>query len=149
MDRVEAVELDEERGLLAALGALGVVAVRPDAGEQDVADLVLAGPVEDERVVERARQHRLAVARALALRLRQRSIVGVRVGDDLAGDAAPGRPDDRLVGIRDDDGVSTAKPDAGPAVPAQFHAVDSDTRRCTRDHRRRRQVFVSIAFLIG
>ena len=34
VDRVHPVELDDERGLLAVLGALRVVAVRPDAGER-------------------------------------------------------------------------------------------------------------------
>ena len=132
VDRVEPVELDEEGGLLAALRALGVVAVRPDAGQQDVADLVLAGPVEDERVVERAREDGLAVARALALGLWQRPVVGMGVRDDLAGDPASGRPDDRLIRVRDDDGIAPAEPDARPAVPAEFHAPDSDTARCTR-----------------
>ena len=37
---------------LAALGALGVVAVRANAGDEDLLDLVLAGAVEDERRVE-------------------------------------------------------------------------------------------------
>ena len=62
VDRVQPVELDEERGLLAAVGALRVVAVRPDAGQQDVADLVLARTVEDERGIQRAREDRLAVS---------------------------------------------------------------------------------------
>ena len=49
-----------------------VVAVGPDAGDQDLLDLVLAGAVEDERVVEARRQERRAVARRLPLALRQR-----------------------------------------------------------------------------
>ena len=56
VDRVQAVELDDERDLLAGLGALGVVAIGPDAGHEDLLDLVLARPVEDERVVQAGRQ---------------------------------------------------------------------------------------------
>ena len=95
VDRVHPVELDDERDLLAALRALRVVAVGPDAGQEHVADLVLARPVEDERVLERGRQERRAVARALALGLGQRPVVRMGVRDDLAGDPAAGRPDDR------------------------------------------------------
>ena len=73
VDRVEAVELDDERGLAAPLLALRVVAVGADAGHQDVADLVLAGSVEDERVLDARRQDRLAVARDLALGPAQRA----------------------------------------------------------------------------
>ncbi len=132
VDRVQPVELDEERRLLAALGALRVVAVGPDARQEDVADLVLAGAVEDERLVERARQDRLAVTRALALGLRQRPVVRVRVGDDLAGDAATGRPDDRLIGSA----TTTAScPEAGctSARTRSIPCADSDIRRCTPD----------------
>ena len=81
--------------LAPALRALRVVAVGPHAGQQDVLDLVLAGPVERERRLEARRQHRLAVARARPL-LRQRRVVGVAVRRDVGGDAAPRRPDDRL-----------------------------------------------------
>ena len=77
VDRVDAVELDDEGDLAAALGAARVVAIGPDAGQQDVADLVLAGSVEDEGVVEARRQQRLAVARPAALGLGQRPVVGV------------------------------------------------------------------------
>ena len=72
VDRVQAVELDDERDLLAGLGALRVVAVGPDAGQEDVLDLVLARAVEDERVVKARRQQRVTVARRLALGPRQR-----------------------------------------------------------------------------
>ena len=58
MDRVQAVELDDERGAPARALALGVVAVGPHAGQQDVLDLVLAGPVEDERRFEAASARR-------------------------------------------------------------------------------------------
>ena len=58
VDRVHPVELDHECSLLPALVALRVVAVRPDAGEEDVADLVLARAIEDERRIERRRQER-------------------------------------------------------------------------------------------
>ena len=60
---MDAVDLDGERDLLAALGAARVVAVGPDAGDEDFLDLVLARAVEDERVVQAGRQERLAVAR--------------------------------------------------------------------------------------
>ena len=100
VDRVDAVDLDDERDLLAGLGAAGVVAIGPDAGDQDLLDLVLARAVEHERVIEAGRQQRLPVARVLALGPRQRAIVGVAEGDDVAGDPAPGRPDDRLERIR-------------------------------------------------
>ena len=72
VDRVQPVELDEERDLLAAIGSLGVVAVRPDPGQENVPDLVLTGAVEDERILQRARQERRPVAGANALRLGQR-----------------------------------------------------------------------------
>ena len=48
---------------LPRFGAAGVVAVGPDAGDQDLLDLVLARAVEDERVVEARRQERPTVAR--------------------------------------------------------------------------------------
>ena len=66
----------------------------------------------------------------LALGPWQRAIVGVAEGDDVAGDPAPRRSDDRLEGIGDDDGVLAAKPDAGPPVPGDFHRPDSDTAPC-------------------
>ena len=49
--------------------------------------------------------------------------------DDVAGDAPAGRPDDRLIGVGHDDRVPAAEPDAGAAVPGEFHAPDSDTAR--------------------
>ena len=134
VDRVQAVELDDERDLLARLGALGVVAIGPHAGDEDLLDLVLAGTVEDERVVEARRQVGVAVARELALRPGELVVVGVAERDDVAGDAAPGRADDRLVGIGHDDRVATAKADAGASVPGEFHGRDSDTAACTGAH---------------
>ena len=41
----------------------------------------------------------------------------------------PGRPDDRLVRVGDDDGVPALEADARAPEPLQFHAVDSATRR--------------------
>ena len=70
VDRVDAVELDDERDLAAALRALRVVAVRPHAREQDVVDLVLAGAVEHERRLEAGRDRGPAVARQLDRLLR-------------------------------------------------------------------------------
>ena len=63
------VELDDERDLLAAVCAPGVIAVGPDACEQDLLDLVLAGAVEREGVLQAGREERLPIARRLALRL--------------------------------------------------------------------------------
>ena len=121
---------------LPALRALRVVAIRPDAGQEDVADLVLARPVEDERLLEAADGRSVEPSRdSAALRLRQRRVVGVAIGDDLAGDAAPGGPDDRLIGIGDDDRVPAAEADAGPPIPGQFHATEFLHSSCTPRHR--------------
>ena len=62
VDGVDAVDLDREGDLLAGLGAARIVPVRPDAGDQDLLDLVLARSVEDERVVEARRQERSPIA---------------------------------------------------------------------------------------
>ena len=59
-------------------------------------------------------------------------------GDDVAGDAAAGRPDDRLVGIGDDDRVPPAQPDARPPIPGDFHRRDSHTAACACRSPRRR-----------
>src|SRR3712207_7329983 len=48
----------------------------------DVPDLVLTRPVEDERALEARGQHRLPIARPLALRLRQGSVVRMAEGDE-------------------------------------------------------------------
>ena len=130
VDGVDAVDLDDERDLLAGLGAAGVVAVGPDAGDQDLLDLVLARAVEHERGVQAGRQERATVARLLALGPRERAIVGVTEGDDVAGDPTAGRPDDRLEWIADDDGVLAAQPDARAPIPSEFHRFDSDTAPC-------------------
>ena len=124
VDGVDAVDLDHERHALAALGAADVVAIGPDAGDQHLLDLVLAGAVEDERVVQAGREERRAVARQPALRLALASgrVIGMAEGDDVAGDAAAGRSDDGLIGVGDDDGVLATQPDAGPAVPLHFHS---------------------------
>ena len=63
VDRVNPIELDDERGLLARLGAPRVVTIGPNSRDEDLLDLVLARPVEDERVVETRREKRQAVAR--------------------------------------------------------------------------------------
>ena len=138
VDRVHAVDLDDERDLLAGLGAAGVVAIGPDAGDQDLLDLVLTGTVEHERVIEAGREERAPVARLLALRSGERSIIGVAEGDDVAGDPAAGRPDDRLEWICHDDGVLAPEPDARPPIPREFHRPESDTTRCTGGYRARR-----------
>ena len=77
VDRVDAVELDDERDLLAALarpsrrrGTSGRPVSRTSL------DLVLAGTVEHERVLEAGGMARPAVARQLALRLGQRASSG-------------------------------------------------------------------------
>ena len=62
MHRVHAVDLDHERGLLAVLDALRVVAVGPNPRDEDLLDLVLAGAVEHERVVEARWQEGLPIA---------------------------------------------------------------------------------------
>ena len=51
-------------------------------------------------------------------------VVGVAEGDDVAGDAAARGPDDRRVGVVDDDGVLAAQANAGPSVPGELHATD-------------------------
>ena len=61
VDGVDAVDLDDEGDALAVLRAARVVAVGADAGDEDLLDLVLAGPVEDEGVVQARRQEGLAV----------------------------------------------------------------------------------------
>src|SRR5579862_4927263 len=128
VDRVHLVQLDHERGLPAVVVAALVVAVGPDSGQEDVPDLVFAGSIEDEGVLEAAGNERLAVTRRGALGPRQRGIVGVAVGHDLGGDSAARRPDDGLVRIGDDDCVTAFEPDAGAPVPGEFHWPDSD--RC-------------------
>ena len=110
-----------EGDALAALRAARIVAVGADAGDEHVLDLVFAGPVQHEGAVEARRQQRPPVARWRALGSGQRLVVRVAEGDDVAGDPAPGRPDDRLVRVVDDDRVLAAQPDTGPAVPSQFH----------------------------
>ena len=125
MDRVDAVDLDHERDLLAGLGAARVVAVGPDPGHQDFLDLVLARPVEHERVIEARRQQRLPVARGLerrlALALRQRSIVGMAEGHDVAADPAPRRSHHRLEWIDHHDRILPPQPYARPPIPSEFH----------------------------
>src|SRR3954467_8330811 len=66
----------------------------------------------------------------------------MRIGDDLAGDPATGRPDDRLIGIGDDDGVLAAEAYARPPVPGQFHGsilAQADAPRRTAACTRRRR----------
>ena len=75
VDGVQAVELDDERRPTALL-ALGVVAVRPHAGQEDVLDLVLAGGVEGEGVLEAARQDVLPSRVRRPLAFAQRRVVG-------------------------------------------------------------------------
>ena len=67
VDGVDAIDLDDEGDLLARFGPAGVVAIGPDAGDEDLLDLVLAGAVEHERAVQARRQERAPVARMLAL----------------------------------------------------------------------------------
>ncbi len=80
MDRVDAVDLDHERDALAVLRPTGVVAVGADAGDEHLLDLVLAGAVEDERLVEARRHERRPVARHLALGLAARDRRVIRGG---------------------------------------------------------------------
>src|SRR5207248_4450316 len=95
MDRVDPVQLRYEGDVVAALAALRLVAIGSDAGDQDVLDLVLAGPVQDETLLEAAGHDRAAVAAWLALGARQGRVVRVAVGRDVGGDAAARWPDDR------------------------------------------------------
>ena len=44
-----------------------------------------------------------------------------------------------------DDGITPAEPDARPAIPAQFHGRDSDTRGCTGTHHPGRVLAVSLS----
>src|SRR6478752_6169938 len=136
---MDAIDFDDEGDLFPGLGTTRVVAVRSDAGDQDLLDLVFAGAVEDERVVEARREEGLPVARGLALGPGERPIIGVAEGDDVAADPAPGRPDDRLERIGDDHGVLAPEPDARPAIPREFHRPESDTTRCTGGHPARRR----------
>ena len=50
---------------------------------------------------------------------------------------AAGGPDDRRIGVVDDDGVLAAQADAGPSVPGELHGPDSCTGPLTRGLRRR------------
>ena len=129
VDDVDAVELDHEGDVPAALRPALVVAEGPHAGDEDVLDLVLARAVEDERLLQARRQVGRAVAGRPSLRPRQRGVVGVAERDDVAGDPASGRPDDCLVGIGDDDGVPPLEPHAGASVPRAVPCRDSATRR--------------------
>ena len=77
---------------------------------------------------------------------RERCVVGVAVGRDVAGDPASRRPDDRLIRVGDDDRIAASQADAGLAVPGDLHRPDSGTCRppgdCVKrpsDSRRRRR----------
>ena len=52
VDGVQAIQLEHERGVEPALGALGVVAVRAHARDEHLVDLVLAGRIDGERALE-------------------------------------------------------------------------------------------------
>src|SRR5258708_910519 len=131
MDRVQAVDLDDEGGLLAGLDAMSVIAIGPDASHQDLLDLVLARPVQHECALQAGGQERAAIPRMLAFGAGQRGVVRVAEGDDVATDPASRRPHDRLVRIGHHDRVLTPNPDARSAVPGELHPPDSDTPTCT------------------
>jgi hypothetical protein len=133
---VEAVELDDERGLAPPLLALRIVAVGPDPGHQDVADLVLAGRVQDERVLDAGRQDGLPVAGHLALGPAHGGVIGVRERDDLGGHPPTRGTHDGRVRVRQHHRILTPQADAGAPVPGEFHAFDSDTGDFTPDHAR-------------
>mgnify|MGYP000143151945 CR=1 FL=1 len=78
--------------------------------------LMLAGLACVTRVARRRGAGDRAVARepALGLAARDRRVVGVAEGDDVAGDPSTGRPDHRLIGIGHDDRVHV-----GPVVDVQ------------------------------
>jgi hypothetical protein len=121
VDRVEPVELDRERRLLAPLLATSIVAIRPHASQQDVADLVLAGTLENERGLEAGREHGRPVPGPDPLGAGQGRVVRVADGDDVTGDPAAGGSHDGLVRVRHDDGVPPAQPDARPPEPGDLH----------------------------
>jgi len=90
-----AVQLHRVGDVPPAVGAALVVPEGPDAGDEDVLDLVFPGTLEHERLLQAGGEVDPAVPRRNAFRAWQRVIVRVAVGDDVAGDAAPGRSDDR------------------------------------------------------
>src|SRR3954447_11914198 len=111
VDRVHAVELDDERCLLPGLGPAGIVAVGSDGRDEDFLDFIFARAIEDEGVVEACREERRAVPRRLALRPWKRTVVGMAERHDVAADPASRRSDDSLVRVRDDDRFAPAQPD--------------------------------------
>src|SRR5450759_4644310 len=123
MDHVYAIEFHDEGDVPAALRALVLIPEGPYAGDQDVLDLVFAGTIKDEGILEAGRQQRAAVARESPLGLGVRRVVGVTVGDDLAGDAPTCGADDRLIGIPDHNRIFAAHADASPPIPHDLHGV--------------------------
>src|SRR5450759_4718063 len=123
MDHVDAVEFHDEGDVAAALRALVLIPESPYAGDQDVLDLVFAGTIKDEGILEAARQQRAAVARESPLGLGVRRVVGVTVGDDLAGDAPTRGADDRLIGVPDHNRIFAPHADASPPIPDDLHGV--------------------------
>ena len=126
VDRVKAVDLDQEGGL--QFSAASVVPVGPHAGTADLLDLVLAGAVQDERVFEAQRKEGLAITGRPALGARQRVVVEVTERDHIAADPTAGRADNRLIRIRHHDRVFSANPDARPSrTTSVAHQLNSDT----------------------
>ena len=121
------------------VGAAGIVTVGPNPVEQDFLDLVLAGCVKDEGVVEARWKNRHAVARPLALgplALRRGRIVRMAVGDDVPAD--PGLSARRSrIRVGDDNRVAPTKADARPPVPGDLHRARSCTAASPAAYHRR------------
>ena len=123
MDDVHAVQFHDERDVTTAFQAFVLVAERTHSCDQDVLDLVFAGPVEDEGILQAAWQQRAAVARKPTLGPRVRRVVRMAVGDDLAGDTPTCWADDRLIGVPNHNRIFAAHADAGPPIPGDLHGV--------------------------
>ena len=92
VDRVDAIDFDDEGDLLARFGPAGVVAIGPDARDQDLLDLVLARDRRGRTRSSRLDGRSVCPSReCLPLARGSGAIVGVAEGDDVTGDPAARR----------------------------------------------------------
>ena len=132
MRNVNTVELVHEADVRSAVRSFLFVAEGLHAGDQDLMDLELARRVKQEGRLE-ARRHALAVLAGalllgrgtgrIAVRAQSQRLlsVGVAVGHDVRGQAASGRADDAREGVRRNDALATAQPEAGLAKRNNLH----------------------------